>query len=111
MDSEYAALAEACLAAGRDLGITIVVPFSIEDNSGEVVGYAAFLPDFGGPRGTLVYDYREPQHRSAAASRAGYFCSGLNPDVYCPYNRDVYVEALADWGWFGPESARPTWLN
>ena len=27
------------------------------------------------------------------------------------YDRDVYIEVLSDWGWFGSDSERPVWLS
>jgi hypothetical protein len=32
-------------------------------------------------------------------------------DIYAAYDRQLFLETLADWGWCGPLDQRPSWLD
>ena len=95
---------EAWLEASSDLGIEVIHPFTFQSTTGEFITIVGvYLPDFGSVKGTLltcrfdsdeVYDLLDKD-------KTGFHQSGLNPNSYEPYNRDVYVETLNDWGWYG----------
>jgi hypothetical protein len=101
-------------AAAADLGIRFLSPFAFEANG---VRYACtgLLPDFGGPKGTLVCSRFDPIPDDVniyeLAHGEGYYTSGLNPRVYETYERARFVETLDDWGWYGQEGAAPTWFG
>jgi hypothetical protein len=99
--------------AGRDLGIAVVAPFVLETASGSVT-FPVFLPDFGGKKGMVVgllggYTM-SAEHRSAAKTAHLYF-SGLDPDSYSSFDRDLFVGTLNDWGWYGADGERPAWYT
>lgn len=97
------------LVAAADLGIRVEAPFELRTDDGRVATCAAWLPDFGGPRGTVLASRFAPDWAPEAAAAAGYYTSGLNPAHYEPYDRARYVAALTDWGWYGDAEARPSW--
>ena len=45
------------------------------------------------------------------ADETDYAQSALNPDSYEPYRRELYIDTLNDWGWFGPSTAEPSWFT
>lgn len=107
--------AEAWLEASRDLGIRYVHPFTVTTSDGrELTTTGGYLPDFGGPLGTVLLTRFDPEELcelfDEAIEERGYYSSGLNPNCYEPYRRDVYIEALDDWGWFGKEPP-PAWFT
>jgi hypothetical protein len=91
--------------AAADLGIRVTAPYTAADAPGGPVEFLALLHDFGGPRGTLVRSMHAPP-----LQLAGYFVSGVNPAVYAVYDRQTFVDALQDWGWYG-EGAPPAWYT
>jgi hypothetical protein len=103
----------AWVKAGAELGFELTAPFAIELD-GESVICVAFLPHFGGPNGMIVA-VLDPQssidQRIIQYSRKnGLFYSfvGLN---YGNYERSRFVEALEDWGYYGPQDKCPVWFK
>jgi len=79
------------------------------------VSCVAHLPDFGSPNGMVIGfihhpDYGVDTRLKLAAESQGLFCSFINYKVYGHYNEEVFKEALADWGFFGDETLRPSWM-
>jgi len=100
-----ACILTAWTAAAQDLAIEVVSPFALLG-----VDYAAWLPDFGGGKGTLI-DWTGSGNDSALAASEGYFVSALNPASYASYDRDMFTATLDDWGWHGDPGRRPDWFT
>ena len=102
-------LAQAWRKAADDLAISVEAPaFFILD--GERVQFDAHIRQFGGHAGTVVVAIHElTDERVAAAAAHGAFLSQLSLDVYGSYRRDLFINALADWGWFGGSADVPAW--
>ncbi len=49
--------------------------------------------------------------RQVVAKAESLYFSSLNPDVYGTFDRDLFIETLNDWGWFGAESNQPAWYT
>lgn len=101
------AMIEAWRQASMDLEIRLVAPFDLigyEDRVGQAVAY---LPDFGGPRGMIVTGLDGP---TSGSSGEGYYWSRLG-DSYSGYDRQLFIDTLNDWGWFGDERLKPTWYT
>lgn len=103
---------EAC----RKLGIKIVAPFTLKVGT-QSVDCLAFLPDFGSPNGMVIGAILGPKFETDAcltelAKRKGLFYSFINPSPFANTSVEeaVFKEALIDWGFFGPEKKRPSWL-
>lgn len=95
------ALRESWRVAASDLDIRV-----------EEVGDAVLVADFGSEAGMLcsIRETRAAQEelrRDAEERGAGWSALGAS---YLTYDRDVFIEALNDWGWFG-EGAPPDWYT
>ena len=97
----------------NDLGIEVVGPFEAILVSGARVRVPLLVRCFGGAKGMLVLsDYSLVENQTDEIVQAGYGYSVLSePDAGEEYDRDVFIEMLGDWGWWGPESERPAWLR
>ena len=100
-------MANAWLEAADDLGIRVVAPFRLVTGDGEV-WFEAFIPDFGGPKGTIAGSIENPVPNSR--QQLGYFPSDLGPS-YRGYVRQFFIDTLNDWGWFGEEGKKPRWYT
>ena len=105
---------EAWFLAAQDLRIRIQEPNPLKgvpDDPDRVI----YLPDFGGERGTVVFaqdfgasDLKEFQ--TDVLDAAGYYFSILSLEGYSRYERELFLETLVDWGYFGPGDRAPEWL-
>ena len=103
--------AQAWIDASRDLGIRYIHPFTFTTRDGRrLTTTGGWLPDFGGPQGTLLLTRFDPDWMDVDDSEVRYYSSALNPRGYEPYRRPRYIETLNDWGWFGA-SAPPPWFT
>jgi hypothetical protein len=104
---------DAWFEAALDLRIRIQEPNPLEgvqDDRARIV----YLPDFGSKRGTVVFaqDFEASvlEHfDTASLKRAGYFCSIVSAVGHSRYDRETFMEALLDWGYYGPEDHCPKW--
>jgi hypothetical protein len=104
-------MAHAWLTAAEDLQIRVVHPFEFRTRTGAIGRtMGVYLPDFGSPNGTIVLSRFDPDDIEDLIEDASYFSSGLNPRTYEPYKRQLYIQTLSDWGWYGT-SASPTWYD
>ena len=98
--------------AAKELGISIEVPFELQFDSGEVINDLLLIKDFGGKAGTVIFGMNHERFSEIFknAEKKEYFCSGLNTEVYKEYNRQIFIETLNDWGYFGEEKDKPDWM-
>ncbi|MEO6001759.1 MAG: hypothetical protein ABIZ04_04120 [Opitutus sp.] len=98
--------------AAKELNFDFVAPFAIED-AGDRVSFHGFVRDFGGPHGTVFLaceTFGEDFGRALElAKEKGYFCSRISAEVYGSFDREIFLEVLRDWGWFGHDANRPEW--
>ncbi len=95
--------------AARDLGVDVRAPFNLPDVSTPCF---AWVTSFGSSHGTVVTGRRSANEdiRAIAESRSMY-CSEIDEESYSRYDRDLFVETLNDWGWYGDLSAVPEWYT
>jgi hypothetical protein len=105
MQSELDRVSRAWRDAAADLGIRVTAPYTETDGSSHPIEFLALVHDFGSPRGTLVTSMHAPRPQVS-----GYFVSGVNPGLYATYDRQSFVDALEDWGWYG-EGSPPAWYT
>lgn len=94
-----------------DLGFRFVAPFTLE-HAGETLTYLGWLPQFSSPYGMLIITVEslDEQERLMDAARArGFHYSCMSPSDD-PYDRDVVIDVLNDWGWASSEAA-PGWYT
>jgi hypothetical protein len=94
--------------AAADLGIKVVAPFSLATGGGDSVLYEAYLPEFGGPKGTIGGSLA----RDDGNVRQLQGCSSSDlSDRYRKYDRDHFIETPKDWRWFGEDGKEPRWYK
>lgn len=96
--------------AARDLEIRVIIPFVLITEDGERESYEAHVMDFGGPSGTIVGGIHDDKNSSDRRKEAGYDASDLAP-VYRSYDRQLFIDTLDDWKWFGAEGKQPAWYT
>jgi|GEM_PF-1257136 hypothetical protein len=97
--------------ASQDLCFQFISPFTLPD-SDYTLAYVGLLPEFGSSRGTLIIDYDDSQYKKfiRVASERGYGYSYMSMS-YEPYNREVIIDVLNDWGWCGSPDSKPSWYT
>ena len=72
----------------------------------------ALIEQFGSVNGTLALARHDVSDgvRELAASRGMYF-SLLDEAAYATYDRELFIDTLNDWGWFGELSKSPSWYT
>ena len=109
MDPEARVVA-AWKEAAADLGIRFISPFVAPSVAGLKHEYLGLVHMFGGQAGTFIRVLREPSEKSPDPTGDGYYWSILGPD-YARYNRQLFIDTLDDWQFFGPDSERPEWYS
>ena len=99
-------ISNAWTEAAADLGIRVVAPFSLVADDQSVM-FEAHILDFGGPKGAVVGNHESD---FGVAKAFGYWSSNLYPS-YRKYNRQLFIDTLNDWGWFGDGGAKPIWYT
>jgi hypothetical protein len=101
-------ISRAWLKAAEDLEIRVIAPFWLESPDGISEVYDAFIPDFGGPKGALALKIEDPL--GSRGAQAGYFVSKLG-ESYRFYVRQLFIDTLDDWGWYGDKKSQPDWYT
>ena len=91
--------------AAKDLGVSIDTSFLF--NGSEII----LIKSYGSKLGTLIVpiesrikiDFEDLKNK-------GFYVSQLG-DGYKKYNKDLFIDTLNDWGYFGSESLKPIWYN
>ena len=105
IDSEIVA---SWIAAGAELGIRVIAPFQIPSSDGNGRWFEAFIPDFGGPNGTVAGNSMDKLQD--VRKQCGYYSSNLH-DSYRKFDRQFFIDTLNDWGWFGEPGKQPSWYT
>jgi hypothetical protein len=105
-------VSQAWFDAQQDLGIDIESPFKFTTLDGSIHKAIVLVKMFGSPLGTIIVSV-DDEHDTLfeLAKGSGYYCSAVNPIIYSKYKRDLFIETLDDWGWFGDQEARPVWYS
>ena len=96
--------------ASVDLGIEIQSPFILKTSDGEEIKFELLIKRFGSELGTLIFSTDELFHFKTA-QKYGYYCSALNPENYSVYKKELFVDTLNDWGFFGKSAEQPKWYT
>lgn len=94
--------------AAADLGIEVVAPFALTAEGGTHLWFEAFIANFGSRNGTVAGNLNSGSHD--ARQRLGYYSSNLGPS-YRTYDRQLFIDTLDDWGWFGDQEKKPAWYT
>jgi len=104
----------AWLIASKKLGFRIESPYLLEYDSVffECIGY---LPDFGSSNGMIIDGIGSPAYESTTglsevAESIGLYYSSINVNCYEEFDADLFKETLIDWGFYGDDDYRPSWI-
>ncbi len=105
-------LEELWAQAATDLGLEVDVPYTIRLPSGAFVNARVRLRNFGCDSGMLVVsDYSSISMLLDELTNQGYGFSVLDDPLPSEvYDREVFIEMLADWGWSGSSAELPSWM-
>jgi hypothetical protein len=108
------ALRAAWREAARDLEIRVSTEDSwLLDADGRRHAVVAVVHDFGNRRGTAIFGIEDFSRAQMDASELpeneGLYSSWLG-DSYETYDRELFVDTLNDWRWFG-EGEPPSWYT
>jgi hypothetical protein len=105
-------ISQAWQEAQHDLGIEVELPFVFLASNSKSLTALVLIKKFGNSHGTIIISINDDfKSFFQEAETAGYYCSALNPLSYSKYNREIFVETLNDWGWYGDEDRKPTWYS
>jgi len=96
--------------AALDLGLEIETPFCMDTDAGQIE-FTLLIKYFGSSKGTLIQTLNTFDLDDNTPERYGYYCSFLNPIHYKDYDREIFIETLTDWGFFGQCENKPVWYN
>lgn len=102
-------MARAWQEAARDLGIRFDSPFGMSYR-GKLYWCEGCLPDFGCAHGAIIVGGDTVDEIFDVADALGHFASALSPYSYETYDRELFVDTLNDWGWFGDPTHAPSWF-
>jgi hypothetical protein len=106
-----AKISEAWREASARLGIRVTAPFELRV-ADAVIAVEAFLPDFGGTKGALLFAITEDEEdtRASDARPAGLYISQLGTD-YQQFDEELFRITLDDWGWYDAADQKPSWYE
>lgn len=100
-------IVQAWREAAVDLGIRVVAPCDLVLADGRVVQVEAYLPDFGSPTGAVAVSLERAGNTQGTS---GYWRSML-AEIYQHYDRQLFIDTLDDWQWFGKKGEEPDWYT
>ena len=103
-------ISDAWRQAAAELGIRVVAPFKLMLETDEAEWFEAHILDFGGPMGTVAGNQDSGYGPNEPRKRLGYYASNLHPP-YRIYARQLFIDTLDDWGWFGEPGKEPPWYT
>jgi len=96
--------------AARDLGFQFTSPVTVTTSDGGCFEALGLVHQFGRRIGTLISIIREPTQPPHLPSDDSYFISSLGTR-YCNYERQLFIDTLNDWQFFGSANDRPGWYS
>ena len=107
----FSRVQKAWLEAANDLDFEVIGPHTFRSAEGERFEASVYLPDFGGPKGTVLFTHTDDDAAMDSADEIGFYQSALNPLYYDHYDRENFIETLQDWGWMNPKKKPPAWYK
>ena len=95
--------------AAKDLGVEIVVPYTLEVSQVERYEFACLLPQFGATNGMLLRTTHD-KAASVAAAANEFGVSEMYAETRLEYEVSSYIECLCDWGWVSTDPP-PEWYS
>lgn len=96
--------------ASVELGIELEAPFILRANGREHLCIAWLPHFFSAKRGVVVASLEtDPVTFASDAESEGYAYSLVNVQTYGQFDRDLFINTLKDWGYYGSEEKKPSW--
>lgn len=108
-DKRFDKLINSWKIAHVELGIDIISPYVMNTKGGKVE-FPILVRRFGRKKGTLITTHAEFTDNDIPVDKDYYF-SIVNEKEYSEYNKELFIETLEDWGYFGDENDKPDWFN
>ena len=96
--------------AEKDLNIKIQSPFFITSKNEKKLKFDLLVEDFGSQKGMVIMSMSK-MHGLKAIKENGFSFSALNFKSYSTYDRQLFIDTLNDWGYFGDLSKTPEWYT
>jgi hypothetical protein len=96
--------------AANDLNISIKYPFYLTAKNGKKMKFDLLIEHFGSPNGIIIMSMFNI-HGLKTINNHGYSYSALNFKSYSIYDRQLFIDTLNDWGYFGDLSNTPDWYT
>jgi hypothetical protein len=98
------------MEAARDLQLSIEIDFDLVLKTDSFLKVPVFLHDFGGEKGTLILESLDDiSSLEEELRRAGFGYSVQKSHDSDKYDREIFIEMLAEWGWTGKPDRIPVW--
>ncbi len=94
--------------AAKQLNIKIQFPFYITNKNGKELKFDLLVEEFGSQKGIVIMRMRN-MHGLKAIKENGFAFSTLRYKNYATYDRQIFIDTLNDWGYFGDLSKTPSW--
>jgi hypothetical protein len=100
------------MEAARDLQLTIEIDFDLVLQNKSVLKAPVFLHEFGGEKGTLILEsFDDISSLEEELTAAGFGFSVQKSHPSDKYDREIFIEMLAEWGWTGKLDRVPVWYQ
>jgi len=101
----------AWLEAANDLQVEMIGDYTFRDQKGERFEATVYLPEFGSPKGTLIFLSGASDSAIDAAHDSGFHVSFVSPESFDHYERVLFTETLRQFKWCHPSRPAPQWLT
>ena len=96
--------------ASDDLKITIQTPLMLTTEYNQIIEFELLIDQFGSKLGTIIFSI-DNMTKINMPKTYGYYYSALNPVSYEKYDRQLFIDTLNDWGYFGDKLKTPVWYS
>lgn len=100
--------------AARELDLKVEFDHEVTLPDGRTLVAQAYFPDLGAPRGIAVFEWSDnvdaEARRSLEAMQIGESTFGA-PGPNAAFDIDNYKVMFCDWGWTGPDTKKPSWMD
>jgi hypothetical protein len=105
-----AKVVEAWKQAAANLGFEFTSPFEVTLPDGSQWEHLGLVHRFGRRIGAIISVLHETSEKIPRPDEDEYFCSILG-HCYASYDRQLFIDTLDDWQFFGPEHEKPKWYS
>jgi hypothetical protein len=99
--------------ACQELGLNILVPFSLTMRDGIQINAQPLLPQLGAPNGIIIVKrFDELRGLASELNTIGYGYSVMSePLISEQFDLNSHIELFSDWGWGNDNERTPDWMD